>query len=106
MTTVPDADRISMQEVFPPYRVVLGPGEAMEPRVPQNCTRTSPPCHSAFFRTQLFLTASSLISKRAANATNRTAILNTELPTRGRSKANSYRDRDRSRLRGESEASR
>jgi hypothetical protein len=32
-----------MHEVFPPYRAVLGPGLAIEPRVPQNCTRTSPP---------------------------------------------------------------
>ena len=29
-----------MQEVFPPYRAVVGPGFAIEPRVPQNCTRT------------------------------------------------------------------
>jgi hypothetical protein len=31
-----------MHEVFPPYRAVLGPGLAIEPRVPQNCTRTLP----------------------------------------------------------------
>ena len=29
-----------MHDVFPPYRAVVGPGFAMEPRVPQNCTRT------------------------------------------------------------------
>ena len=34
------AERTSMHEVFPPYRAVLGPGLAIEPRVPQNCTRT------------------------------------------------------------------
>jgi hypothetical protein len=32
-----------MQDVFPPYRAVLGPGLAIEPRVPQKCMRTYPP---------------------------------------------------------------
>ena len=32
--------RTSMHDVFPPYRAMLGPGLAMEPRVPQNFTRT------------------------------------------------------------------
>ena len=31
---VPRAERTSMQDVFPPYRAVLGPGLAIEPRVP------------------------------------------------------------------------
>src|ERR1051325_330531 len=35
--------RISTQEVLPPWRTVRGPGEAIEPRVPQNVTRNRPP---------------------------------------------------------------
>ena len=32
-----------MHDVLPPYRLVLGPGVAIDPRVPQNCIRTGPP---------------------------------------------------------------
>src|SRR5512138_2002218 len=31
--------RTSMQAVFPPYFMVLGPGQGIEPRTPQNVTR-------------------------------------------------------------------
>src|SRR6266571_4349895 len=37
-TSVPPDDRSSTHEVFPPYRTVLGPGLAIEPRVPQKRT--------------------------------------------------------------------
>ena len=34
--SVPLSERISTQDVLPPYLVVVGPGFAIEPRVPQN----------------------------------------------------------------------
>ena len=42
---VRSAVRTSTQEVLPPYRSVVGPGFAREPRVPQNWTRMAVSCH-------------------------------------------------------------
>jgi hypothetical protein len=39
MTNVPALDRTSVQDVFPPYRSVCGPGVAIDPRVPKKRTR-------------------------------------------------------------------
>src|SRR6266446_10690851 len=38
MITVPSEARTSTQEVLPPKRAVLGPGAAIDPRVPQKRT--------------------------------------------------------------------
>jgi hypothetical protein len=43
MTKLPSSGRTSTQEVFPPMRTVSGPGDASEPREPQNLARTSGP---------------------------------------------------------------
>src|SRR3990172_6075865 len=40
--SVPSAARTSMHDVLPPYRAVLEPGAAMDPRVPQKRTFTAP----------------------------------------------------------------
>src|SRR5215207_2653626 len=40
-TRVPASEISSTQDVLPPYRTVPGPGEAVDPRVPQKRTRTS-----------------------------------------------------------------
>jgi hypothetical protein len=37
-TSVPRDERTSMQDVLPPYRAVVGPGFAIDPRVPQKRT--------------------------------------------------------------------
>ena len=42
MNSSPDGVRTSTQEQFPPYRIVLGPGDGIEPRVPQNRIFMSP----------------------------------------------------------------
>src|SRR5262245_54448847 len=41
ITRPPSSGRTSMQDVLPPVRTVSGPGEASEPREPQNLARTS-----------------------------------------------------------------
>ena len=41
MTRRPSSVHTSTQEVFPPVRTVSGPGDANEPREPQNLARTS-----------------------------------------------------------------
>src|SRR3972149_2640550 len=41
--SVPSAARTSMHDVLPPYRAVLDPGAAMDPRGPQKRTFTAPP---------------------------------------------------------------
>ena len=43
MTNVPALDWTSMQDVFPPYRSVCGPGVAIDPRVPKKRMRVPPP---------------------------------------------------------------
>ena len=41
MTRLPSSGRTSTHEVLPPVRTVSGPGDASEPREPQNLARTS-----------------------------------------------------------------
>src|SRR5919106_6213731 len=41
ITRLPSSGRTSTHEVLPPYRTVSGPGDAREPREPQNLARTS-----------------------------------------------------------------
>src|ERR1051326_6320682 len=41
--SVPPGDRTSTQEVLPPYLAVRGPGDAIEPRVPQKRTSNAAP---------------------------------------------------------------
>ena len=58
-----------MHEVFPPYRAMLGPGLAIEPRVPQNLICTQPPlndilgaCSRSYFEAKVPLSSSMSIA--------------------------------------------
>jgi hypothetical protein len=46
MKRSPSRVRTSTQEQLPPYRIVLGPGEGIEPRVPQKRIFISPSTHA------------------------------------------------------------
>src|SRR5688500_14409898 len=59
MNSSPSRVRTSTQEQLPPYRTVLGPGDGIEPRVPQNrifmspSTSASPGCRRILLYTAL-----------------------------------------------------